>query len=776
VSSDCITTWRKRLVAVAAGLIFALSSACAAEVSFRRDVMAVLSKAGCNAGPCHGNANGKGGFRLSLRGDDPDFDFAALTRDQSGRRVNLIEPGQSLLLLKPTTAMAHEGGKRFELTSWEATTLLDWISRGATNDGLAAPQLTGLEVTPAEQVLVEPADSISIKVAAVFADGARRDVTREAVYETSNQNAKVSADGRATRTVFGETTVLVRYLQRQQPVRLAFVPARPDFKWARPKPANFVDEHIFAKLKALRTNPSGICTDEVFCRRAHLDLLGLLPTADEAARFLADRRRDKRAHLIDTLLERPEFADYWAVKWDDLLRVEERTLDRKGMEMFHRWIRDSVAANKPLDQFCRELLAARGSTYVNPPANFWRAVRDPVTRAETVAQVFLGRRVQCAQCHNHPFDRWTQDDYWDWAAVFAKVNYKVLRNDRRDDNDKHEFKGEQVVFLARDAEVKNPRRDKAARPRMLSEAEPMALETGTLTDAAVTPSLSAHRMKGEGGRRAGEGPPPLDELTGLAAWLTSSENPFFARAQVNRIWFHLMGRGLVDPIDDFRPTNPASHPALLEALATDFVGHGFDLRHAIRVIMNSRTYQLDSEPNVTNRDDELNYSHVSVRRLSAEQLFDAEHQVCGVTPRLKGWPDGTRAGQLPGTHTERVRGQKLASADRFLEVFGKPPRLLACECERSTDSTMSQAFQLISGPLMNDLLTAKDNRLARLAASGKSSRQLAEELYWTALTRSPSVTERDRATQLIPETGDRRPALEDLTWGLLNAKEFVLRR
>jgi hypothetical protein len=725
--------------------------------------MAVLSKAGCNAGACHGNANGKAGFKLSLRGEDPESDFKTLTRDMFARRTNPQDPDQSLILLKPTTQLAHEGGQRFKKESDEYRVLREWIVEGLPHDPPRAPALSRLEVSPEEKILIEPASEVQMTVHAHFSDGSVRDVTRMAVYETANSIAKVTHDGLAQREQFGETAVLVRYLNRQTPVRLAFVPARPGFAWQNPPTNNYIDAHIFAKLQTLRVNPSPLCTDNEFMRRAYLDLLGLLPTAAEARAFVADRHPDKRSRLVDRLLERPEFADFWALKWADLLRAEERLLDRKGIETFYRWIRQSIATNKPLDRFVRELVAARGSSYQSPAANFYRAIRDPVARAEAVSQLFLGTQLRCAQCHNHPFDRWTQNDYYDWASLFARVNYKVLENRRRDNNDGHEFKGEQIVYFAEKGDVKNPRTGKAAEPRFLGEDEPM----------------STLESKHDGRSPETDGLPDrsdIEELDALAAWITSPANPFFARAQVNRIWFHLMGRGIVDPIDDFRPTNPASHPALLDALADDFVKHGFDLRHVIRLIMSSRTYQLSAAPNDTNREDDLNFSRAYVRRLSAEQLLDCESEVVGAPVKFNGYPVGLRAAQLPGALTERKRDQRKTEVDQFLEVFGKPPRLLTCECERSGETTMSQAFQMISGPAMNELLDESDNRLAKLADPGKTGREAIEELYWSALTRPPTEAESAKAAALLEKAKDRRRALEDLTWALLNAKEFVLRK
>jgi len=734
------------VIGLMAGVVFSAGAAEPAEVSFCNDVMPVLAKAGCNLGTCHGNKYGKGGFKLSLRGQDPGTDHATITREMFGRRINAVNPDESLVLLKATTQLAHEGGLRFRKDSAEYEVLRRWIAAGMPDDTGAAPKLVRLEASPSERVLVEPEDKVQLKVEATFADGSHRDVTKVAVYETANTLVSVSHDGLAKREGTGESTVLVRFLDQQLPVRLAFIPARPDFAWKKVPANNYIDEQVFAKLRSLRMNPSELCTDSEFVRRAQLDLLGLLPTAEEARAFVADKHRDKRAKLIDQLIERPEFADFWALKWADLLRNEEKALDRKGVQDFYHWIRQSLAENKPLDQFVREIIAARGSTYSNPAANFYRSLRDPVTRAESSAQVFLGIRLQCAQCHNHPFDRWTQDDYYNWTTLFSRVQYKVLENNKLDGLDSHEFIGEQIVCMAREGEVKNARTGKEATPRFLG---------------AATPEFGDDR----------------DRLEELATWVTSPNNPLFARSQANRIWFNLMGRGIVDPIDDFRPTNPPSHPALLEALTKDFVAHKFDLKYMVRLIMNSRAYQLSDEPVESNREDLVNYSHVIPRRLTAEQLIDAQHQVLGVPTKFSGYPVGLRAGQMPGVATtSRRRGPSSSSSDKFLVLFGKPQRLLTCECERSSETTLNQAFQLISGPAINELLSDPDNRLGRLVASGKPNREAVEELYWTALTRPPTAKELEKAVAYLEKAKDRRAGLEDVTWGLLNAKEFVLRK
>jgi hypothetical protein len=712
--------------------------------------MAVLSKAGCNQGTCHGNQNGKNGFKLSLRGEDPLLDLASLTRDALGRRVELGDPDASLILLKATGGIAHEGGRRFGNASSEYAVLRQWIADGARDDLPNHPVLQRIEISPREQILIEPPHQVQLRVRAVFSDGGVRDVTDRAVYEVSNQAATVSAGGevRAAEGQRGgtaETAILVRYLNRQATVEFAFIPDGKHFHWNDVPESNFIDHHVFAKLKALRIQPSDLCSDRVFLRRATLDLLGLTPTAEEARVFLSDTRADKRARLVAALLDRAEFADFWALKWSDLLRNEEKLLDRKGVEVFHQWIRQSIAESKPLNEFARELLAGRGSTYANPPANFYRALRDPYSRAEATAQVFLGVRMQCAKCHNHPFERWTQDDYHGLAAFFARVQYRIVENKRRDGFDQHEFIGEQIVYPAREGEVRHPRTGAVVSPRFL----------GSDRSAAKAEA---------------------DRLQMLADWVADPANPFLARAQVNRVWFHLMGRGIVDPLDDFRASNPPVNAPLLDALTQEFVAHRFDLGQLIRTIMNSRTYQLAAVPNESNREDETNFSHAIVRPLQAEQLLDAIAQAAGVSIRFPGYPRGIRAAQLPGVRPERSRDRRAAESEVFLKVFGKPDRLLTCECERSEDTTLNQAFQLVTGELMDKVISDPDNRIGRLLDAGKSNQEILAELYLAALSRPPTAREREANLDLLERAKNRRQALEDILWGLLNAKEFLLRQ
>ena len=717
----------------------------AEPIGFRNEVMAVLSRGGCNQGACHGNQNGKNGFKLSLRGQNPDFDLTVLTRDALGRRLDRTRPEESLLLLKATGAMPHEGGKRFGTNSNEYRILRRWIAEGATGDAEGTPVLTKLDVTPRQQVLVEPQVRTNLRVTATFSDGHSRDVTGLAVFETSNLGVLVHPDGVAERRQLGETTILVRYLERQVAVQLAFVPARPDFVWREPPHNNYIDKHVCAKLKTLRMLPSDLASDSVFVRRAYLDSVGVLPTPEETRKFLADTRPDKRARLIDALLERPEFADFWALKWSDLLRNEEKALDRKGVQLFHQWIRDSIADGKPLNDFARELVAGRGSTYSEPAANYYRALREPYARAEATAQVFLGVRLQCAKCHNHPFDQWTQQDYHQLAAFFSRVDYRIVENKRKDKLDSHEFDGEQIVYMARSGELLHPLTKEPLKPKFLG---------------ATTPAFAEED----------------DRLRALADWIARPDNPFFARAQANRIWHHLLGHGLVDPNDDFRASNPPSNPPLLDELANDFAGHHFDLRQLVRTIMNSRTYQLSALPNDTNRDDETNSSHVIVRPLQAEQLLDAVSQTTGVPAKFNGFPLGTRAGQLPGVETRRGRGERATDSEKFLSAFGKPVRSLSCECERSDDTTLNQAFQLITGEMLNTMLSEPDNRLGTLLGSGKPLEAIIEELYLATLCRPPSTREVERTLAIVKQAKTQRAGLEDVLWGLLNAKEFLLRQ
>jgi len=705
-------------------------------VSFRTDVAPLLSKAGCNMGACHGNLNGKGGFRLSLRGDEPAFDFQALTHDLSGRRLSRIAPERSLIVLKPTAMLTHEGGMRFRRHSIEAQTLLRWIGSGASDDGAAAPRLKSLRVFPHERIAAPGTLDQQLVVTAEFDDGTTRDVTRQAAYDVSDPTrAEVSGVGLVHARRPCETAIAIRYMNGRCTSRLAFLADRPGFVWRGPATNHPIDTHLFAKLKAIRINPSGLSSDSEFLRRAYLDCIGRLAEPDEARAFLDSHDPEKRGKLVDRLVERPEFADHWALKWADLLRNEEKTMGEKGAWVFQRWLRDQIARDTPLDELTRRIVTGLGSTWQNPPSSFHRTNRDPMTAAESVSQVFLGIRLQCARCHNHPFDVWTQDDYYGLAAFFGNVARKQLNNIRKDDLDKHEINGDEFIYLEGRPVMVQPRTSAVLRPTWLHESA--RERSGTETENAL--ELLADRL--------------------------TRNNPQFSRNLVNRVWFHLFGRGIVDPVDDYRESNPPANPALLDALAAYFEANGMRLKPLVAWIMKSRAYQLSASPDPTNVEDEANFSHATVRLLPAEALLDAISQVLAVPERFAHAPKSLRASQLPGP----------ATGGSFLKTFGKPDRLLTCECERSETTTLAQAFQMINGETVRKKLEANDNRISQRLASGVSDSDLLNDFYLSALARLPSESERKAVVVHLGRARDRRKAWEDVVWALLNSKEFLLR-
>ena len=697
-----------------------------APVSFQHEVIPALTRAGCNQGICHGTPTGKGGFRLSLQGYWPDFDLASLTREAGQRRTNPSAPAQSLLLRKALLQVPHRGGKRLDPGSPEYNVLARWIAEGAQPDPPRTPTLAHLELLPARRVLVRPASRQQIVALAHFSDGTTRDVTALSRFTSSNEElASVSRDGVVEGKARGEIAISCRYEHQSESVRLTFLEPVPGFAWSNPPRHNFVDDAVYAKLRQFNVPPSDLSTDAEFLRRAYLDAAGILPTPDEARAFLADPARDKREKLVDALLKRPEFADFWALKWADVLRVSEDSLTPPGVKSYHGWIRASIAANKPLDQFVRELLTATGSTAANPPVNFYRAVSGTDEWMETTSQVFLGVRMSCSRCHNNPFERWTQDEYFQMAAFFAQVRLA-------DGTDKKAK--EKTLELNANGHVTQPRTGERMAPKFLGGAIPKL-------------------------------PPGADPRTALAEWITGRENPFFARVMVNRIWYHVMGRGIVEPVDDFRDSNPPANEELVDALARDFVASGYDLRHVVRTIMTSRTYQLSARPKPLNRDDHRLFSHAVTKLLTAEQLLDAISSATNVPESFEGLPLGTRAAQVPGV---RVKSP-------FMAVFGRPDRNLACECERSSEPTLQQALQLLTGRSLHQKLRAETSRISVLAASQKPAPEIIEEMYLATLTRLPTEPERAAATELLRTTPDRKAALEDLGWVLLNTKEFLFR-
>ncbi len=694
-----------------------------APVSFRNDVIPALSQAGCNTGACHGTPTGKGGFKLSLRGYLPDQDYFTLTREAGGRRINPLSAETSLILRKPLGETPHEGGLRLYRNTKTYETLRDWVAEGAHDDP-QAPAAVRLEILPSARVLNAPAKNQQVVAIVHYADGSSRDVTPICYYNASNPEiAEVDADGHVAFKTRGEVAVIAHYLSLVANVRLTHLVDVPGFKVVDVPRENPIDQAVFAKLNRMRVSPSEPCTDSEFIRRAYLDVIGVLPTPAETESFLNNPSADRRARLVDALLTRPEFYDYWTLKFADILRANGRLIQNKGTYVFTRWIKAQLEQNTPMDRFVRELLTADGSSYKNPAANYYRISRDPENSVETTAQLFLGVRIQCAKCHNHPFERWTQDDYYGFAAFFSRVRQK-----------KGPLPDDEVIFTAGSGDVRQPRTGQVMKPKALG---------GPSYDDA----------------------PNGDRRVALAAWLTGPENPFFARSLVNRVWYHLIGRGIVEPVDDFRDSNPASNDELLDALATGFVKSGYDLKTLIRAILNSRTYQLSARTNELNADDTLYFSHAYTKLLPAEVLLDAISSVTATVTPFDGLFKGARATQLPDGKMENP----------FLKTFGRPARELACECERESDSNLSQALQLIGGATVNGKLRDDSGRMARLAKSDKTPEQITRELYLVALSREPNATEVSAAVKHLAAATDRRQAVEDLGWVLINSKEFLFR-
>lgn len=691
-------------------------------VSFKNEMLAALSKSGCNQGACHGSPSGKAGFRLSLRAFDPALDILTLRSEFFGRRTNIMKPEESLILKKAQMEVAHGGGRQIRKGDASYNAMSGWIREGLRLDKADTPDLVRIEVIPKQRVLRDASEHQQLLVNGHFSDGSVRDVTDLTVFSSSNESVGAVAKlGLVEKTGRGETAILARYLDKMDTSYITFLEQVPGFAWNNPKANNFVDELAFAKLKQLQILPSDICSDEEFLRRAYLDTTGRLPSVEEVQSYMADNSGTRRNSLIDQLLSSHDFASFWSLKWGDILRSNSKKLKTAGVYKFRRWIYESVYSDKPLDQFARELLTANGSVYENPPANYWRASRDPNDAVETTAQLFLGIRIQCAKCHNHPFERWTQDNYYGIAAAFARIGRK--KGAEADD---------EVIFPATAGDVKQPRTQKTMQVHLLLKGD---------VDVPATD----------------------DRRVVFANWLTEADNPFFAKAAVNRIWGHLMGRGIVEPVDDFRDSNPPSNAALLDELARLFAKNNFSRKFAIKAIMSSRLYQLSSRKNEFNADDEIYNSHANTRMLSAEQLLDAICQVTGVPETFKGVPAGTRATELPDPPTDHY----------FLKIFGQPQREMACQCERSNESNLSQALQMINGPVVHNKLRANNGRIATSLAAKKTDDQIIAELYMVALARKPVKAELDAAKKHIAASKDRRLAMEDVGWAIMNSKEFL---
>ncbi len=693
--------------------------------SFGTEIIPLLTKLGCNQGACHGSQHGKNGFKLSLFGFDPEFDHAQIVKSAEGRRVVLSDPERSILLLKPSLTLEHGGGERMKPGSWQYNLLKDWLEGGAREPGPNDPTVTGLEVFPPRR-LMRPGEQQQLAVRATWSDGRVADVTRTALFDSLNDSkAKVdAARGLVECLDRGETCIMIRFGGQasvfQVTAPFAEIAAHPPLEGG-----NFIDDHLRAKWRNLGLTPSGLCSDEEFLRRVYLDAIATLPTAEEIRAFLADQDPDKRKKAIDRVLERPEFVDFWALKWGDLLRNNRNVLQEKGMWSFHNWIRAALRDNVPVDQFVRDILTAEGSTYMDGPANYYRVGNNAADWAETTSQVFLGVRIQCARCHHHPFEKWSQDDYYALSAFFSRLATKQTQEFGI-------FNRDTVVHLRTTGEQTHPRKGGVVRPRPL-DGQPMD--------------------------------DPFDRRRKLAEWLTAKDNKLFARNIVNRFWGYLMGRGLVEPLDDLRATNPPTNPELLDALAADFAQSGFNLKQLLRTIMNSRGYQLSADVTPGNQADVTNLYHAryTIKRLSAEQLADALDFATGTQEKYQGLPLGTRAIQLPDPGVRSF----------LLDVFGRPARQLTCECERTAVPNIAQALHLLNGDLINSKIARPEGRIAKLFKEKKPLPGVIEELFLATVCRMPRPEELQSALEFIGKAPNPQAGAEDLLWALLNTREFL---
>ena len=683
-------------------------------------------------GSCHAAQYGQSGFKLTVFGYQPSADYAAIVRDRSQRRVNFLEPEQSLFLKKPTLQVPHGGGLRMKLGSTEYETLKAWIACGAPGPRANDPEVTRLVVTPTERIAA-PHVRQQLRAMATYSDGLTRDVTALSKFDSLDEGVlSVAPDGLVTTNGKGQTSALVRF-GGQAALCMFVVPYSEHVSLAGWTNQNFVDEAASAKFRELGIEPSGLASDAVFLRRAFLDAIGTAPPVEEARAFLASRDPAKRERLVDRLLGltsdpkldtfNDAYAAWWTLKWSDLLRNESNDLGEQGMWAFHNWILESFRSNKPFDHFVRELVTAKGSIYSVGPANFFRVNNNPSDCAEATAQLFLGVRLQCAKCHHHPFEKYGQDDYYSFASFFARVGSKPSQEFGL-------FGRESVVLVRNSGEVANPRTGALLKPKPL-DAPP-------LDD-------------------------PHDRRIALAHWLTSTKNDFFAKAVVNRYVAYLLGRGLIDPVDDLRATNPPSNPELMDALAKHLVKSGFDLKQLVRAIMTSRLYQLDSQPTAANASDRRFYSHFNVKRLSAEALLDAVDDATATQTKFVSLPLGTRAIELPD----------IEETNYFLKTFGKPVRASVCECERSPDESLSQALHTLNGDVVTGKVADPKGRIGRLLKAKAGPQQIVDEIYLATLSRMPTSAERTNATGFLKQSQSPKEGYEDLQWALINSKEFL---
>ena len=695
-------------------------------ISFTLDVMPVFSKAGCNTGSCHGSARGKDGFHLSLFGYDPEGDYGKITRQMLGRRINLALPEESLLLNKAIGAVQHTGGKSFEKTDELYTTVLKWLEAGAQEDPKDLAQVTGIEIYPTQAVLEGSGATQQFTVRAKYSDGTDRDVTKTASFVSNNDSsAKVTKTGFVTADKRGEAFVMARFDAFTVGAQILAIPKDPSFVFPAVAENNYIDTLVHTKLKKIRITPSEATDDATFLRRVTLDIAGTMPTPEEVRSFLADKDAKKREKQVDALLERPEFTELWVMKFAELLqiRTDNNTFQYKSALQYYDWLKDQFARNVPMDKLTQDLLTAKGGTFANPAANFYKVETDVLKLSENVAQVFMGMRMQCAQCHNHPFDRWTMNDYYGFAAFFAQVGRKTGEDQR-----------ETVIFNRASGSVKHPVGNRDILPKFL----------------------------GSDGGKNEEG---QDRREVMAKWLASPQNPFFARNLANIVWAHFFGQGIVEPVDDVRISNPPSNPELLEELGKRFTDSNYNFKKLVRDICASRTYQLTPKSNPTNLEDTRNFAKGTIRRLRAEILLDAIHQVTATKEKFRGLPLGSRAVEIVDGRTTTY----------FLTTFGRADRGTVCSCEVKMEPNLSQALHLLNGDTVNSKIQS-GGLVAALTKEGKTPPQIIEEFYWRSLARPPTQTEQTKLAEFLVDAktpAEKSIVLNDLFWAVLNSKEFI---
>jgi len=690
-------------------------------ISFQLDVMPVFMRSGCNMGSCHGAARGKDGFRLSLFGFDPQGDHFRLTREISGRRINLALPHESLLIEKGTGKVPHSGGKRFAENGELYSTLIRWLKAGAPLDAGEVPKVLSVEIYPQGAVLDGEGATQQLTVRAKYSDGSDRDVTSQALFLSSNDNsAEVSPEGLVQAGSRGEAFLMARFETHTVGSHFIVLPKGLQFQWPDTPANNYVDELIYNKLRKLRIKPSELCSDEAFLRRAFLDIIGVLPTVDDYTRFVQDEDPAKRDRLVDELLDRKEFVELWVMKWAELLQIRTtQQVSYKSSLRYYNWLQDKIANNVPMDKMVQELLASSGGTFSNAATNYYQTETATLKVAENVAQVFMGMRIQCAQCHNHPFDRWTMDDYYSFAAFFAQIGRKQGEDPR-----------EIIIFNSGGGEVNHPVGGRVMAPKFLG---------------GDTPDVNGK-----------------DRRAVMAQWLASAQNPYFAKNLANIVWAHFLGKGIINEVDDVRVSNPPVNPELLDELARRFTEYNYDFKKLVRDICTSRTYQLSTQMNETNESDDRNFSHALLRRVRSEVLLDVITQVTETKNKFRGLPLGARAVQISDGNTSTY----------FLKTFGRAERASVCACEVKMEPNLSQALHLLNGDTVNNKI-GEGKLVERRLAEQKSPQEIIDELYIRCLTRHPTDKEKAALESVLVSEKDPKQVLEDVFWALMNSREFL---